>query len=260
MNKFLFVLLCTFISFGLMSQRPANITLSDNINNFKIAEPLGAGEAHFIERAKDITYTVYFQNVGIDTALNLRVLDTLSTHLDISSLREEGSSHPFNLTVLNDNVVRFSFPNIRLPNSMVNEEASRGFVSYTVSQKENLPLMTRITNSASIYFDFRPAIGTNTVYHTIFENISDSKQVFKQGLTVSFFPNPVSDAAVLDLQGPPFQMGELQVFDLSGKLLMTLPFQNPRFDFLSSQLSTGQFFYKISLDGQLAASGSFMVK
>ena len=243
-----------------MGQRPANVPFSDNVNNYKSAEPAGWGDAHYIERGKDITYTIHFQNDGLDTALNVRIIDTISTFLDINTLRQEGASHPYNMSIQNGNVVRFSFPNIHLPNSATNQSAAKGFVSFTISQKLNLPLMTRIPNKASVHFDFRPVITTNTVYHTIGENFTGTQHVLIPGLNISLFPNPVSTHATIEVQGIPFHSGKFQVFDISGKKLHTQAFQHGVFRFSPPNRSSGQYFYQISLDGQLAATGGFVIK
>lgn len=226
--------------------------------NFKTADPVGEGEAHYIPQNKDITYTIFFQNFGSDTVYNVRVEDTLSVHFDISSLREEAASNPFEMTLFNENIVRFSFPNIRLPNVKVNESESKGYIKFSISQKDNLPLMTKITNKASIYFDFNAPFMTNEVFHTIGQDLTNTEHRFMDGMAVQITPNPVKGQAQVSIAAPTFQEGELQVYNLSGQRLQNVGFVTNRFDFDASDLPKGVLFYKIELDGQLAASGSFI--
>lgn len=259
MKLFLSIIALLFLFFGAHAQRLDNVNLV-NVYNYKITEPVGNGEAHFLERNKDITYTIFFQNVGVDTVYNLRVLDTLSNHLDVSTVRQDGASHAFNMTILDENVIRFSFANIRLPSSMVDEKKAKGWVKFTVLQKSNLPLMTQINNTAAIHFDFAPPILTNTVYHTIGSDLTNTRHVNWPGLAVSIYPVPVQGKAIFDLQGATFNHGELWVFNNLGQLSHSQKFTAPFFEFRSEQLPTGCYFYKISLDGLPAADGRIMVQ
>lgn len=261
MKKELYLLLTAILAgFSIFGQRPVSPPLDDVSGNFKSAQPMGNGNEHFLERGKDVTYTIHFQNTGTDTAQNLRITDTLSVFLDAAKLREESASHPFAMNLLEGNVVRFSFPNIRLPHSVANESASKGFVTFTVPQKANLPAKTLITNRAHIYFDFRPVVPTNMVFHTIIDNPTGTQQVFLPNLLVEISPNPVSGESNLDLKGFPFHQGLLEVFDMSGRLTATVIFQNSPVQIFASQFQPGHYFYKTSLDGQLAATGHFLVK
>jgi hypothetical protein len=60
------------------------------------------------------------------------IRDTLSPLLDISTIRPGAASHNYDFEVYGDRVVQFSFNNILLPDSTVNEAASHGFVAFRV--------------------------------------------------------------------------------------------------------------------------------
>ena len=259
MNHLLVTLFALLLSFPLLAQEPSNIDLSE-AGNYKAADPVGVGQAHFIERGQEITYTIYFQNNGPDTAFNIRVLDTLSVHFDLNSLREESASHPYDMTLFNENVVRFSFPNIKLPHRDADENKSKGFIRFTVSQKENLPLLTFITNKAQIFFDFRPPVTTNEVYHRIGEDLTSARIIDNQDFSVQLSPNPVGTNAFLDIEGTSFRTGQMEIFNLTGQSVGTHIFKQSRFEFSSSSLLSGQYFYKITLDGEWATTGRFVVR
>ncbi len=252
-NTFTIIFFALFMV-GLCAQEPDNINVVE-VGNYKMAEPPGFGEAHYIERSKDITYTIFFQNNSQDTVYNLRVVDTLSSHLDISTLRQEGASHAYNMTVLGGNTVRFSFPNIRLPNSATNEPTSMGFVKFTISQKENLPLMTVIPNTATIYFDFSPPVYTNTVFHTIGAGTTLVNQNYWPRLSLHVYPNPMEEKATFDIKGASFKYGELHLFSSLGQVVYSKIFSNSHFIVNPLQLPAGYYFYKITLDGLPAATG-----
>lgn len=153
--------------------------------NDKQGFPLGYGDEHFIEQNQPIDFLIRFQNTGTDTAFNVVVLDVLSENFDLSSLEVGAASHPFELQVLENRTLEFSFNNIMLPDSNVNESASHGFFKYSVRQLPDLPLGTRFENSAAIYFDFNDPIITNTTIHElgIVTTVDTTKVILCEGET-----------------------------------------------------------------------------
>ncbi|MCU0431060.1 MAG: hypothetical protein MUF42_13930 [Cytophagaceae bacterium] len=137
--------------------------------NIKEALPKGVGAEHFIKPNEDLVYTIHFQNTGTAPAYSVVLVDTLSQHLDLSSLEVLASSHTYKLQVQTKNPAQliWIFGGINLPDSNSNEPKSHGFVSFKIAQKNNLPLGTVIQNKAAIYFDYNSPIITNTTYHTI---------------------------------------------------------------------------------------------
>jgi uncharacterized repeat protein (TIGR01451 family) len=108
-----------------------------------------------------LIYLIRFQNTGTDTAFNIFVRDTLHTTLDWSSLEMISSSHAFRLDQKNGNELEWTFADIRLPDSIINEKASHGYILYSIKPKTSLVSGDVITNRASIYFDFNLPIVTN---------------------------------------------------------------------------------------------------
>ena len=153
---------------------PENFTdtdCTDNIGSFdpndKSASPTGYQDEHFIAQGTEIEYLVRFQNTGTDTAFSVVIRDTLSQFLDVTSVRPGASSHAYEFEVYGEGILKFTFPDIMLPDSNVNKEASQGFVQFKISPKNNLPVFTEIENSAAIFFDFNEPVITNTTLHTI---------------------------------------------------------------------------------------------
>ena len=140
--------------------------------NDKQVLPQGECDDNYIIPTQRLTYTIRFQNTGTAPAVNVYLLDTLSQDLDMSSLRVVGQSHPGLLTdSLSGNVVRFSFDNIQLPDSMSDPAGSQGYVTFEISPVSGLPDGTQIENRAGIYFDFNDPIITNTVMNTVISTI-----------------------------------------------------------------------------------------
>ena len=132
--------------------------------NDKSVSPAGAGPTHRVDPGTPLTYLVRFQNTGTDTAFTVVIRDTLSTALDLSTLRVTAASHPYTIGLegVAQPVLVVRFADILLPDSGTNEQASHGFVQFTLAPLPGLPLGTVVHNTADIYFDFNSPIITNT--------------------------------------------------------------------------------------------------
>ncbi len=135
--------------------------------NDKVAFPEGFGDNHIITKDQDLEYQIRFQNTGTDTAFTVVIIDTLSHFLDANSVRPLSSSHDYDFTILPGGIARFTFENIMLPDSNVNEVLSHGFVKFHVQQQANNQIGTIINNDAEIYFDFNAPIVTPPVRHEV---------------------------------------------------------------------------------------------
>lgn len=162
------------------------------------------------------TYTVHFQNTGTDVAYNIYVLDTLDSDLDAASLKIIGFSHPMTMSLLTGNVMKFDFSNIMLDDSTTNEPGSHGFVTYEVKAKPGLANGTQFTNTAHIYFDFNPAIVTNTTLNVI--DIALGIADAESNGAISIWPNPANDVITLNFTGVEDNTGVVLV-DMTGRVI-----------------------------------------
>jgi len=140
-----------------------------------------------------LDYTIHFQNSGNDTAFFVIVVDTLPVELDITTFRMGASSHPctYSISGFNDtNIVTFTFMNILLPDSNVNEPASHGFAQFTIDRYPNLPIGTQIMNEANNYFDFNPAVVTNMNVVTVSNPLMVNEP---NGNNFRIYPNPAQN-------------------------------------------------------------------
>ncbi len=130
--------------------------------NEKSVSPVGDIE----QNQEWLTYTIHFQNTGNAPAQHIVVTDTLDASIQEATFTYLGSSHePF--IQVNGNVVKFSFPNINLPDSTNDEPNSHGYVQYKVKIDSGLTVGTTIENTANIFFDFNTPVITNTTVNTI---------------------------------------------------------------------------------------------
>ncbi len=120
-------------------------------------------DQEYISNEQDLNYLIRFQNTGTDTAFTVIVSDQLSPYLDWTTIQMVGSSHEMEYSVSNQGELLFTFVDIQLPDSNVNNIGSQGFARFQISTIGDLSPNTAIHNTAKIYFDYNPAIVTNTV-------------------------------------------------------------------------------------------------
>ena len=129
--------------------------------NDKLVQPANPQNYALID--EDLIYTIRFQNTGNAEAYDVVIEDEIDSNLDLSTFKVISSSHEHVLlTHLEGNIVTFEFENIFLPDSTTNFDASQGNVMYSIRPFDNIDENTIIQNTADIYFDFNPAIVTNT--------------------------------------------------------------------------------------------------
>jgi len=254
--------LVTMFSLGTPNPFEA-IDCQENIGSYdpndKQAFPKGYGAAHFIEANTDIEYRIRFQNTGTDTAFTVVVLDTLSPHLDATSIRPGASSHAYDFALLDGNVLRFQFDNILLPDSSTNEPASNGFVKFRVSQKADNADGTLIENNAAIYFDFNEPIITNTTFHTIGDHfVLVSTDETSVG-SLKVYPNPAVGTVFFELPEMA-QNNRFQLMDNLGKTVMTAEFSEKMFRFERKNLPAGVYFFQITTGNGGVFSGKVILK
>jgi uncharacterized repeat protein (TIGR01451 family) len=162
--------------------------------NDKTGYPLGVGSTHDILPNQDLEYVIRFQNTGIDTAFTVVIRDTLSTDYDIFSVQSGVSSHDYSFKMYGPRVLEWTFNNIMLPDSNVNEPSSHGFVKFKVKLNPGLLNSAIIENSAAIYFDYNAPIITNTSWHTINENVFliTTDRIIEEQMQIKVYPNPTT--------------------------------------------------------------------
>ncbi|MBP6333923.1 MAG: T9SS type A sorting domain-containing protein [Bacteroidia bacterium] len=185
--------------------------------NDKAGVPFGQGSNNAILPGTEITYTIRFQNTGTAEAYDVYILDTLDQNLDLNTYQVLAASHAMVPSILQDNVLRFTFANIHLPDSNANEPASHGYVTYRISPVSGVPDGTVLNNTAGIYFDYNPAVITNTTQHTIDYTLGLSKLTKSGGLQIS--PNPAKDNVLIQVEKN--GLYNFQVINILGAVVYT---------------------------------------
>lgn len=212
--------------------------------NDKTVLPKGTGSQGFIANNQPMEYLIRFQNTGNDTALTVMVRDQLDDNLDWSSLKPLASSHPMQVWIEQDGEAVFKFNNIMLPDSNVDFLGSQGFVKFSINQNPNLVPNTPIFNTGHIYFDYNPAVITNTVLNTIDDTtglpVSVQEITFTETNEIIVFPNPFTEFITIYYKAKINTAYHVSLYDMSGKeLLKRENITNNKTEFDVSQLKNG---------------------
>jgi hypothetical protein len=261
-------------STGFVNQFPVNdndpwidIDCTQNVGaydpNDKQGFPTGYQSAHYINRGTDLEYLIRFQNTGTDTAFTVVIRDELSPWLDPGSITPGASSHSYRFEYFGDRDIKFIFDNINLPDSSKSQENSQGFVSFRIAQKGDVPLQTDILNQAGIFFDFNEPVYTNTTRHRVGQDfvVVSAWQPFLAGLSLRVMPNPVTETAILQLDGLNTATDwTAELSDATGRPVRTAQVNGLQWRFEREQLPAGIYFLRVISGGQVLGTGKVMLK
>jgi uncharacterized repeat protein (TIGR01451 family) len=227
--------------------------------NDKQGTPAGIGEDGKILPNTQLSYTIRFQNTGTAPAVNVVLIDTLTSELVLETFDMISSSHPYSVQVDNANrVIRWTFTNIMLPDSTSDPLGSIGYVRFSMNPIQNQPDGTVINNFADIYFDFNEPIRTNTTVHTIdrFLSVND----IHNDNDIRVFPNPFKGSTRFWLAENINESLQLEITDMLGRRIDSFVLKGSSyFDYEASHLSAGMYMYRITGSG-LDKSGKLIVK
>ncbi len=263
-----------FVNYYILDEGNAFISIDcqENIGaydpNDKQAFPIGYGEQHYITDSTNLEYLIRFQNTGTDTAFNIVIRDTISSHLNIETLRPGIASHSYRYDIEGSNVAVFHFENIMLPDSNINEAASHGFIKFNIEQQRDNPLGTHIMNDAAIYFDFNEPIITNTVFHTIGEDfmgvvtsIITPPELEEVGVSVNISPNPFDEYTRFEVQGEATKELNLKLYDTMGREVLQQQSTHQQYIIMKrNNLPPGVYIFHLMDEKQQLATGKLIVK
>lgn len=247
-----------------------SIDCQENIGSFdpndKRAYPKGYGEEHLIEKNEDIEYHIRFQNTGSDTAFTVVIRDPISDKLDMSFIRPGASSHPYEMDIVDGRVLKFTFPNINLLDSLTHESESHGFIKFKIKQKANLHNGERIENEAAIFFDFNDPVITNTTFHTIGSDFIPSIFVpettdSEEEIAVQIEPNPFSEQTRIELSLEPSQFPvKLLVIDALGRKIKEESYDGNIIQFDAKELQKGVYFLRLQSKYKALGQSKFIIQ
>jgi Secretion system C-terminal sorting domain len=211
-----------------------------------------------IQKNTELIYTIRFQNTGNFKADFVRVVDTISNKLDMTSINMLAMSHAYEVTIKNKNVLIVDFKDINLPDSTKNERESHGFIRFSIKPKATLTDAEVIKNKAFIYFDFNDPILTNTT-----ETRNAQKLVKTIDLSepqIAIFPNPTSGRLSFPLEKSIGQEMKTEIFDVSGRLCFATSDKSAPMNHLNvAFLNEGIYMLRVQV-GNAYVVGRFVVQ
>ncbi|WP_303315944.1 T9SS type A sorting domain-containing protein [Flavivirga abyssicola] len=189
-------------------------------------------------------YTVRFQNVGTADAINVSIDNTLNAKLDKSTIQMLSASHDYVFTRI-DSQLNWKFDNIHLPSEDMDEPNSHGYVYYKIKPLAGYSVGDIIPNTAEIYFDFNPAVITNT-FNTEFTTTLSNKKFNKFNVSIS--PNPATDIVELKFDKNISDKINVSIYNIQGKLILNSikALQGNIAQINVSSLKRGMYFLKIN--------------
>jgi len=231
--------------------------------NDKLVQPnrLGQYEENYTLFGEPLEYTIRFQNTGNDTAFNVVIRDTLDKHLDWTTFKPITASHTYEALLYKDGAIEFSFRNILLPDSTINEPLSHGFITYKIQTQKELPENTPIENTASIYFDFNPPIVTNTTQNILvsaFPTTTLTKDFLLNSL-VEIYPNPFKDFLTIKNNNVASEQLLFSIFDITGREIKRNLLHKGTEQISIDTAARGFYFYQvINTKGELIVNGKLV--
>jgi hypothetical protein len=189
-------------------------------------------------------YTIRFQNVGTANAVNIRIENILDSQLDESTFEMISSSHTYSVTRM-ANELEWTFNNINLPYESADEPNSHGFVMYKIKPKPGFMVNDIIPNNAAIYFDFNPAVITNTFETEFIETLS-TEDFGTSEFTI--YPNPATNTINLIFGKAVNDKIYINIYDIQGKLILNsnAELRNNATNFIITSLKSGMYFLKLN--------------
>jgi uncharacterized repeat protein (TIGR01451 family) len=211
--------------------------------NDKAVSPVGEGVNGRVLPTSTFTYTIRFQNTGTYLAENVVVVDTMSPHLNLSTLKVLTASHNYEV-VIRGREVSFRFNQINLPDSNANEPLSHGYIQYQIQPAASFVQNTLIENRADIYFDFNAPIRTNTTRSTA-DNFLSIPKMGADDFLLEVYPNPLSTGNWQVTVGSEAIGKQMEIYDMQGRKLYSVRMASEQAEINASHLPQGVYLLRI---------------
>lgn len=228
-------------------------------------DPNDITEAHgeqivFAEFGSDeyLYYTIRFENTGTASAINVRINDVLDVKLDETTIKMITASHNYIMDRVGT-TVNWDFKNIGLPTTSQNPNTSKGYVIYKIKPKPGYAIGDIIPNTANIFFDYNPAIVTNTFNTQFVAQLAVSEFLNNSFLV---YPNPAKEMVTVAMKGNQDAISAVTLYDISGKIIFSKTFSSPTIaeTIDVSHLSKGLYLIEVTTDSNLRTFSKIVVE
>lgn len=210
-----------------------------------------------------LTYKIRFQNTSASYVQHVQIFDTLSPHLDESSIKVVGASHPYQLQLSEDRVLSFTFDRINLAGTKNKETARQGFIQFNILPKPDTELGTEIKNRASIHIDQNEGVLTNFAYNWV----ENTRLLAKENrLKVLISPNPMNEQAEVrvvstDNQAVQVSIQSMEIFTSQGaRVSYTDGLEVESFQIARKNLMGGMYFIQVKDTNGFIHTGKLLIE
>jgi uncharacterized repeat protein (TIGR01451 family) len=187
-----------------------------------------------------LTYTIRFENTGTGNAINIKVDDVLDAKLDATSVRMIDASALYTLERTGSNL-SWKFSGINLPPSVSSTTTTgKGYIVFQVKPNAGYAVGDIIPNTANIYFDFNPAIVTNT-FQTEFVSTLTTNQFATSNIQI--FPNPVNDILKINSNST---ILSTEIADINGRIIQSSSQSNSEVVLNIEEFKFGVYLLKVT--------------
>lgn len=176
-------------------------------------------------------YTIRFENTGTTSTEFIRVEDALDPQLDENTFEMLAASHAVNAR-RNGNQLIWHFYDTQIPPTSVDPINSNGYLYFRIKPKAGYAAGDIIPNTASIYFDYNPAIVTNAFNTEFFTTLGNTNF---DATAISMYPNPASNLVTITNANSPEKISTVTIYEITGKRIYTL--NNDTLDSISIDVS-----------------------
>ncbi len=201
-----------------------------------------------IAEGKELEYTIHFQNTGTYMAEKVVLSDQLDTTLNWPSFRYIDASHPVTkLELLPGGLLKVTFDQINLPDSISNEPESHGYFSFAIRRNDHGGSYYNCLNTAAIFFDFNHPIITNTtvsrVINPVVVSVNESTFYSQDKSKLLFMPNPSGMNCMISTNHSLKGQGLIKIYNSNGRFIRQFHTLNLQKDIQmdTSDLSNGLY-------------------
>ena len=179
-------------------------------------KPVGLGvEGNISPAVEWLEYQIEFENTGTGYAHDVIVVDTIENDLVLSSIQMLAASHQYWMEFISPNIIKWHFNDIELTPPAYDIIKSKGYLKYKINIKGHPPVGTKITNTASIFFDKNLPIVTNTTINTIYLDLPVVTEIDP----IYIFPNPTTDHFTIYFNNATGPFDIVSIADVTGKII-----------------------------------------
>ena len=165
-----------------------------------------------VNTSQVIKYHINFQNDLNDTVVNVTVIDSIHSLLDIRKVVIGGATHPYKFEV-NNNKLIWHLKNINLPSQSIDSNRSKGSVSFNIYTNKSAKEGDTIVNQALVYYDYNPPKVTNKTNIVVKPKTTIT---IKESKSFVIYPNPSKGVIKIQTNNNSNKLVNMELYDRMG--------------------------------------------